>query len=642
MQFALERIHYLGIVRGLNLGDQAIQPRAQRRVRNAILVAHRLQRSRTHQEALQKLQVLFVERLDPGWHLLFHKLNIRFNFIDVNKIYYRFYKIEDHPAIASYFMATIRLTAFLLLASLSVAQAANDPAAVELFRDRGLGLFIHWSVDGSLGGVISHSLVGASPDYVDRYYKLLPGFFNPDRFEPDKMAALAKLAGFEYVVFTTKHHNGFCMWDTATTPFSVTHTPYGKDITRLLIDAFRKQGLAIGLYFSPDDFWWLRQHGKQINRHVAGVYPRDIPEFMDYTKRQLKELLTNYGPIDYFFFDGPAEQLTDYVWQLQPKLVITRGAMETPEQYTPGVALPGAWEGNLTMGTEWPWKATNENYKSGTELIDILIETRAKGGNLLLNIGPKPDGEVAIEQESRLREMALWNFVNGEALKSVSPWVITNEKNIWFTRARDSNTVYAFLTGMSPWKLGDAKTITLRSVRATPQTKVEVLGQADTVVEYRPEVHPQTTWKQDDSGLHITAYRAQRLYTDRKWPDPIVLKISDAEPGLTPPEVQTTSVEWSAAARSATLRGRLTNLGNVAQVEVGFQFREKKGGTDLSEKTEPWSDLPGTAQTNTGEFSYVIRTLTPGKTYEYRARVRHPLITTYGPEKSFVTAAPAP
>ena len=350
-----------------------------------------------------------------------------------------------------------RLAVLWLLLGVGAAAApprTNDPAAVETFRDRGLGLFIHWSVDGSLGGVISHSLVGASPDYVERFYRLLPGYFNPEHFEPEKWASLAKLAGFEYVMFTAKHHNGFAMWDTQTTPFSTTHTPYGKDITRRLVDAFRKQGLAIGLYFSPDDFWWLYKHGIAINRHVAGVYPQEIPEFMDYTRRQLRELLTNYGPIDYFFFDGPAEQLTDFAWSLQPKLVITRGVMETPEQYIPGVALPGAWEGNLTMGTEWPWKATNEQYKSGTELIDILIETRAKGGNLLLNIGPKPDGEIPIEQESRLREIALWNFVNGEALKGVRPWVITNEKDVWFTSRKDSNTVYAFLTHDAALEVG--------------------------------------------------------------------------------------------------------------------------------------------------------------------------------------------
>jgi alpha-L-fucosidase len=525
------------------------------------------------------------------------------------------------------------IAALLLGAALCAQPGVNNPAAVELFRDRGLGLFIHWGVDGSLGGVISHSLVGASPDFVERYFRVLPTQFNPDRYDPEKWAALAKLAGFEYVVFTAKHHAGFCMWDTATTTFSAPHSPYGKDILRPLIEAFRKQGLAIGIYFSPDDFWWLNQHKIRIDRHVKGVYPQEIPEFMDYTKRQLRELLTNYGTIDYFFFDGPAEQLTDFAWQLQPKLVITRGVMETPEQYTPGVPLKGAWEGNLTMGTEWPWKATNEDYKSGTQLIETLIETRAKGGNLLLNIGPKPDGEIAIEQESRLREIALWNFVNGEGIKNVRPWVITNENNIWFTRA--GNTVYAFLTKENPWKLGEPKTFTLRSVRSTAQTRITVLGQSDEIVEYRPEVNPKTTWTQDAAGLHITAYRAQRLYTDRRWPNPVVLKITNAAPGLTPPEVTTVDAQWNAATHTAMLRAHLVAMGNVPTLEVGFQYREKKGGTDLSEKTEPWTDLPGTQSSTPGDFSYALSGLAPDRPYEFRARVRHPLITMYGEEKSF-------
>ncbi len=406
----------------------------------------------------------------------------------------------------------------------------NDPLEVEKFRDRGFGLFVHWSVDGALGGVISHSLVGASPDYTERFFGTLPGYFNPDRYQPAKWAALAKLAGFEYVMFTTKHHNGFCMWDTTTTDFSVTHTPYGKDVTRQLVDAFRQQGIAIGFYFSPDDFGWLYRHGIAINRSVKGVYPFEIPEFMDYTKRQLKELLTNYGTVDYFFFDGPATGVTDYAWQLAPKLVITRGAMETPEQYTPGVAPKGPWEGNLTMGTEWPWRPTNEQYKSGTQLIETLIETRAKGGNLLLNIGPRPDGEIPIEQESLLREIALWNFVNGESIKNVRPWVVTNEDNIWFAKSAKENVIYAFLTRMGAWPFGEAKTVTMHSVRATAATRVSVLGQSDEIVEYHPATTPKTTWKQDESGLHITAYRAQRLYTNRTWPLPIVLEIVNAEP----------------------------------------------------------------------------------------------------------------
>jgi alpha-L-fucosidase len=545
----------------------------------------------------------------------------------------------SHLPLLLVFLSASQAQQYIDTAARTNSPKTNNPAAFETFRDRGLGMFIHWGVDGSLGGVISHSLVGASPDFQNRFFQLLPGYFDPYRFEPERWAALAKLAGFQYVMFTAKHHAGFCMWDTATTSFGVMHTPYGKDVLRAVVDAFRKRGIAIGIYFSPDDFHWLHEHGITIDRHVKGVYPQDVPEFMDYTKKQLKELLTNYGPIDYFFFDGPAEQLTDYAWQLQPKLVITRGVMETPEQYTPGVALKGAWEGNLTMGTEWPWKATNEKYKSGTELIDTLIETRAKGGNLLLNIGPKPDGTVPEEQDARLREIALWNFVNGEAIKDVRPWVITNEGNIWFTRNQKSNTVYAFLTKMQPWKLGDAKTITLRSLKSNPGTRISVLGQSDQIVEYRPTVKPKTTWTQDEQGLHITAYRAQRLYTDRGWPDPIVLKIVNADQALVPPEVITSNATWDAAKQVETLRGTLENLGGTQAVEAGFQYRVKKDGTDLSERIEPWMDLPLAARTATGEFSYELGNLAANHDYEYRAVVRHPLLTMYGQEKTFRTAS---
>jgi alpha-L-fucosidase len=519
------------------------------------------------------------------------------------------------------------------------AGRSNNPARVELFRDRGLGLFIHWGVDGTLGGVISHSLVGASPDYVQRFFERLPAYFNPDQYQPEDWARLAELAGFRYVMFTAKHHSGFCMWNTETTGFSVMHTPYGKDVMAPLIKAFRQHGIAIGIYFSPDDFWWLYQHHITINRHVKGVYPQDIPEFMDYTKRQLHELLTNYGPIDYFFFDGPAEQLTDYVWQLQPSLVITRGVMETPEQYTPGVALPGAWEGNLTMGTEWPWKATNEKYKSGTELIDTLIETRAKGGNLLLNIGPKPNGTIADEQDARLREIALWNFVNDGAIRDVRPWVVTNENNIWFTKRKSEETVYAFITHEENWRLGDPKSLTLRSVRATQQTAISVLGQSDEIVEYKPEVKPKTTWRQDSSGLHITVYRAQRLYTDRGWPNPLVVKMTHVEPAMQPPQVLTSRAEWNPQTATENLYGSLSNLGNVEQVEVGFQWRLKKDGTDLSERTEPWTDLPLAARTGIGEFTYPLPGLVPNHEYEFRAQVKHPLLTVYGQEKTFRTSS---
>jgi alpha-L-fucosidase len=412
------------------------------------------------------------------------------------------------------------------------AQEANHPDRLEWFRDQGFGLFIHWGVDSQLGSVISHSLVGASEDYRRRFFEDLPKTFNPRKFDPQDWAVLAKLAGVRYVVFTAKHHSGFCMFRTATTNFGISDTPFHRDITADVLNAFRAQGIAPGIYFSPDDFHWLHEHGITIQRGVSEVSPENNADLLAYDQAQVKELLTHYGPVKVMFFDGPAHGLTELAWKLQPDIVVTRGALQTPEQYVPGVPLKGAWESNLTMGTQWQYKPTNEVYKSGTELITTLVETRAKGGNLLLNVGPKPDGELPIEQEARLREIALWMFVNGEAIYAVRPWIITNENDVWFTKKKDANTVYAIVASKERWKYGEWKEFTLRSVRAGSQTQVSVLGQSDRVIEYRPDAIPKTTWQQRAVGLHIRAMHAQRLYNNREWPNPIVLKITNVQPAM--------------------------------------------------------------------------------------------------------------
>ncbi len=213
-----------------------------------------------------------------------------------------------------------------------VEALGNKPERVEWFEDQGLGMFIHWGVDSQLGSVISHSMVGASDDYLDRYINELPGGFSPDKFEPDKWAQLAKLAGFKYVVFTTKHHSGFCMFDTKTTEFNITNTPYGKDITKEIVDAFRRAGIGIGFYFSPDDFWFIHKQGYDVSRKRAEADPINNAELMAHNKAQLRELLSNYGAIDVLFLDGVADELKELAWQLQPNIVVTRGEMETPEQ----------------------------------------------------------------------------------------------------------------------------------------------------------------------------------------------------------------------------------------------------------------------------------------------------------------------
>jgi alpha-L-fucosidase len=127
----------------------------------------------------------------------------------------------------------------------------NLPARAEAFMDWGMGLFIHWSLDSVLGVEISHSLVGASDAYVERYVRELPAYFNPRDYDPVEWAKLAKLAGFKYLVLTTKHHSGFCLWPTATTDFSIAQTPYRGDIVRAFVDACRAHDLKVGLYFSP-------------------------------------------------------------------------------------------------------------------------------------------------------------------------------------------------------------------------------------------------------------------------------------------------------------------------------------------------------------------------------------------------------
>jgi alpha-L-fucosidase len=416
----------------------------------------------------------------------------------------------------------------------------NKPEHVEKFRDQALGMFIHWSVDSQLGSVISHSLVGADADYARRYFGELPGTFHPRRYDPTEWAELAKLCGFKYAVFTTKHHNGFCMFPTKTTDFSIERTPYRKDITREYVDAFRAAGLGMGFYFSPDDFWLLHRQGIPISRTKAEgdrrVLPTDNPELMKHNLAQIKELYSNYGAVDYLFIDGQPDGIRDLAWELQPDTLVTRGAMATPEQKLPDEALPRAWEACFTLGTQWQFKPTNENYKSGTELIEMLIETRAKGGNLLLNVGPEPNGVIPFEQERIIRELGLWMFINREAIYQVRPWHVTHEGNQWFVRSStDPKTVYMFLTGIGPvdWAFGSRKQFVLKSVRATASTTVSVLGHGGEVVEYMPKADPTPRFAQQEDGLYLDLMKAQRIYNltrgPHSWPNPMVVKLTGVE-----------------------------------------------------------------------------------------------------------------
>ena len=416
----------------------------------------------------------------------------------------------------------------LSLLTANSQQKANVPAREQWFMDMGFGMFIHWSMDSQIGAVISHSMAGASEDYLQRFINDLPKTFNPRKFYPEDWAILAKLAGMKYVVFTAKHHSGFCMWETKTTEFNIMNTPFKRDILKEVLEAFRKQGLAIGIYYSPEDFHFFHENHIPVGRLQDSLhYPVNNNGLMTYDKAQIKELLTNYGKIDLFFFDGPAEGLKEYAWQLQPELIVTRGQMETPEQDIPDKPMPGPWEACFTMGTDWQYKPTNDPHKSGTEIINMLIETRAKGGNLLLNVGPKPDGELQIEQEALLREMALWNLVNQEAIHLVRPWEIIREGNVWFTKAKDLNTVYAFMPGGEEWKYGERKEFVFQTLSGNEKTKVSILGYASELLEYKPGFDAKIYVSPTPIGLVVSAVNGHRLYTNNKWPNPVVLKIEN-------------------------------------------------------------------------------------------------------------------
>ncbi len=406
----------------------------------------------------------------------------------------------------------------------------NKPEREKWFTDLGLGLFIHWSFDVQLGMVISHSVVGASQDYLDRYFNELPQTFEPSNFQPEKWAREAKIAGMKYLVFTAKHHTGFCMFDTKTTDYNVMNTPFATDATKEILDAFRKEGLAVGLYFSPDDFWFMYNKKREIGRRKPGAMPSENPDLMVYNKIQMNELMTQYGTIDIVFIDGvdisANVELASVCWELNEDVVVTRGAIKTPEQTIPNQAIPSPWESCITLGEQWQYRPTNENYKNAGDVIRKIIEIRSKGGNLLLNIGPDKEGQIPLEQSGPLNELALWNFINTEAFENVEPWHVVREGDAWFLKKKDQNTLYVFITG-EPIKFGGRRELLINSVKATRDTKASVVGHDNKTLEYSPDVNGETNFKQTDEGLKLSVFRGQRIYNDRKWPNPIVVKLEN-------------------------------------------------------------------------------------------------------------------
>lgn len=527
----------------------------------------------------------------------------------------------------------------------------NKVEKKEWLKDAGFGMFIHWSVDVQLGTVISHSLAGASEDYINKYINDLPQTFNPTDWDAERIVVLAKNAGMKYIVFTTKHHSGFCWWPTKTTDFGIANTPYQKDVVKEFVEACRKWDMKIGFYYSSEDFVYVYQQGiKDIRRRQHWEKAEAIQQqYKKYVLDQVNELLTNYGPIDLFFLDSEVlkEEVKAEVWKLQPDMLISRGVILTPEQFVPGQMIDEVWESNMTMGSQWQYKPTNDHYKSGTELINVLIEARAKGGSYLLNIGPDQYGELNEGQRGRLMEIAAWNFVNHEAIQNVRPWIISNESNIWFTKKKDENTVFAYLTGIPNWPRGERKQFLLRSIKATAATKISVLGQSGNLVEYQPENDGKAYFEQTAEGLSVSVVRAQRIYNNHRWPNPIVVKLENVAPALKPAVFLTDSAKPKAPT-DLIFSLNLKDRGDGDVFRAGFEYRPLQS-TLNEEFNADWTQTDIFTLSGTGIHQLEVqdKALESVKEIEYRAilyqddlRVEGNLLTLRLGGKEYSTGLP--
>ena len=322
---------------------------------------------------------------------------------------------------------------------------------MEWWREARFGMFIHWGLysipAGEWKGETNHAewIRTTAQIPLSEYDKFI-NQFNPVKFNAEEWVRMAKDAGMKYITITSKHHDGFCLWDSKETDFDVMSTPFKRDILKELADACRKiGGVKLCFYHSIMD-WHHPDYNErrpwEKDRPVEGT---DRKRFISYLKNQLKELVTNYGDIGVLWFDGEWENfwthedgkdLYNYVRSLKPGIIINnrvdkgRGGMAgmttegdyagdfgTPEQEIPETGLPGVdWESCMTMNDNWGYNKADKNFKSAKDLIQKLVDIASKGGNFLLNIGPKPDGTFPQESIDRLKIIGDWMKINGESI----------------------------------------------------------------------------------------------------------------------------------------------------------------------------------------------------------------------------------
>ena len=374
---------------------------------------------------------------------------------------------------------------------------------LEQWRDQKFGMIIHWGLYAVPGMIESWALCSedwitrdstSSYDDFKKWYWGLKKDFNPVNFNPDQWAKAAKDAGMRYLVFTTKHHDGFCMFDTKETDFKISNGPFAANpkanVAKYVFDAFRRQGFMIGAYFSKPDwhcpyYWWpLYATADRNNNYDIRKNPWRWNQFKKYTYNQISELMHDYGSMDILWFDGgwvrPLETVTDEVrawgaaipaWsqdidmpsiasmarKAQPGLLIVDRTVhgpyenyQTPEQRIPDKQLDHPWESCITLGDNWGF-VPNDKLKSSAKVIQQLIEVVAKGGSLLLGVGPSPDGTLPEPVIKRLTEIGGWLNANGAAIYNTRPTANYHDGNVFFTQSKDASVLYA-LAGLDESK----------------------------------------------------------------------------------------------------------------------------------------------------------------------------------------------
>lgn len=305
--------------------------------------------------------------------------------------------------------------------------AARKPNAARLnwWRNARFGMFIHWGPVSLKGTEIGWSRGSQVPiEEYDSLYKR----FNPVKFNADAWVKIAKAAGMKYIVFTTKHHDGFCMFNTEQTDYNIMHSPFGRDVVKELADACRATGLAFGAYYSVCDW----RHPDFPLGSPGGAtrkpYP-DLDAYERYLRAQVRELIQNYGPLLVMWFDVAQEfdakrgkGVVDYVRSLQPDILVNNrcvdpGDFDTPEQTIGTFQTSRPWESCITICNQWAWKP-GDTMKSLEECVQTLVRCAGGDGNLLLNVGPMPTGEIEPRQVQRLKEMGEWLRKYGRSVYS--------------------------------------------------------------------------------------------------------------------------------------------------------------------------------------------------------------------------------